>query len=264
MDQFVKRIRQTGSLLDKATRSRARPVRSTENIATVAQSVLEQSSTSTRHRFQNLNISRTSLRRILNKDLGMKPYKVQLVQELKPHDHPLRFRFAYYFRYSALNGLNNAWLKMSIFIEKSSFLTKLIFTSVNKQNCRIWGSENPHVVMKKSMHPQRETIWCGFWSGGIIGPFFFEKEQGAAIIVNGERYRAMLNEFLLLKFEEEDTDDIWFQQDGASCHTANATIDLLRTVFENRIISRNVNCRLAAIWLRWTIFYREPSRMSYA
>jgi len=40
MDQFVKRIRQTGSLLDKAT-SRARPVRSIENIAAVAQSVLE-------------------------------------------------------------------------------------------------------------------------------------------------------------------------------------------------------------------------------
>jgi len=64
----MKRIRQTGSLLDKATRSRARPVRSTENIA-AAQNVLEQSSTSTRHRSQNLNISRTSLRRILNKDL---------------------------------------------------------------------------------------------------------------------------------------------------------------------------------------------------
>jgi len=107
--------------LDKATRSRARLVRSTENIVAVAQSMLEQASTSTRHRFQNLNISRTSLRRILNKDLGMKQYKVQLVQELKPHDHPMRFRF---------NGLNNVWLKMSIFTEKSSFLTKLIFTSV--------------------------------------------------------------------------------------------------------------------------------------
>ena len=22
------------------------------------------------------------------------------------------------------------------------------------------------------MHPQRETVWCGFWYGGIIGPFF--------------------------------------------------------------------------------------------
>jgi len=71
------------------------------------------------------------------------------------------------------------------------------------------------------------TVWCGFWSGGIIGPFFFENEQGAAVTVNGKRYRAMLTEFLLLKFEEEDTDDIWFQQNGAPCHTANATIDLL-------------------------------------
>jgi len=55
--------------------------------------------------------------------------------------------------------------------------------------------------MEKSMHPQRGTVWCGFWSGGNIGLFFFENEQGA---VNGERYRAMLNEFLLPKFEEED------------------------------------------------------------
>ena len=46
VDQFVKRIRQIGSLLDKATRSRARLVRSTENIAAVAQNVLEQPSTS--------------------------------------------------------------------------------------------------------------------------------------------------------------------------------------------------------------------------
>jgi len=78
-----------------------------------------------------------------------------------------------------------------------------------------------------------------FGPAAIIGSFFFKNEQGAA--VNGERYRAMLNEFLLPKFEEEDTDDIWFQQDGAPCHTANATIDLLRSVFENRIISRNAD-----------------------
>ena len=57
-------------------------------------------------------------------------------------------------------------------------------------------------------------------------------------VVNGERYRAMLNEFLFQKIEEDDM-DIWFQQDGASFHTANVTIDLLCTVFENRIISRN-------------------------
>ena len=118
---------------------------------------------------------------------------------------------------------------------------------MNKQNCRIWGDR------ESRRHGEADASitsdWCGFWSGGIIGPFFFENEQGAAVTVNSERYRAMLNEFLLPKFEEENTDDIWFQQDGAPCHTANATIDLLRTVFENRIISRNADVnshRLAA------------------
>ena len=65
------------------------------------------------------------------------------------------------------------------------------------------------------MHP-RVTVSCGFWYGDIIGPSFFENKQGAAVMVNGDRYRAMLNEFLFPKIEEDDMDDIWFQQDGAT------------------------------------------------
>lgn len=89
------------------------------------------------------------------------------------------------------------------------------------------------------MHPSRVTVWCGFWSKGIIGPFFFENEEGETVTVNGGRYRAMLCEYLFTTIEDEDLGDIWIQQDGATCHTANVTIDLLRTVFGNRIISRN-------------------------
>ena len=62
----MKRVRETGSLLDKTTRSRSRPVYSAENIAAVSQSVLEHPSTSTRHRSQELNILRISLRRIFH------------------------------------------------------------------------------------------------------------------------------------------------------------------------------------------------------
>ena len=65
-----------------------------ENIAAVGESMCEALSTWIHRRSQQFVISETSLRRILRKDLGMLPYKVQLVQELKPIDHPMRFRFA--------------------------------------------------------------------------------------------------------------------------------------------------------------------------
>ena len=36
------------------------------------------------------------------------------------------------------------------------------------------------------------------------------------------------NKFLFTKSEEEDIGNIWFEQDGATCHTAEATLDVLR------------------------------------
>ena len=53
---------------------------------------------------------------------------------------------------------------------------------VRKQNCRIWDTENAHAYIEKPTHPKRVTVWCGFWSRGIIGPFF-ENEQGETVIV---------------------------------------------------------------------------------
>ena len=47
---------------------------------------------------------------------------------------------------------------------------------VNKQNCGIWGTENPYAYIEKPTHPKRVIVWCGFWSRCIIGPFFFENE----------------------------------------------------------------------------------------
>ena len=51
----------------------------------------------------------------------------------------------------------------------------------------------------------------------------------------------MMNELLFTKFEGKDIDNIWFQQDSATCHTAEATLEVLRPVFEDRIISRRAD-----------------------
>ena len=90
----VKKVKETGILIDKPKRDKPKTVRTPENIAAVAESVCEAPSTSIHRRCQQLNISETSLRQILHKDLSMTPHNVKLLQELKPIDHPMRFRFA--------------------------------------------------------------------------------------------------------------------------------------------------------------------------
>ena len=57
------------------------------------------------------------------------------------------------------------------------------------------------------------------------------KEQGETVTVNGFRNRAMLNEFLFTKIEDQDIGNIWFQQ----------VCDVLRPVSEDRIISRRAD-----------------------
>ena len=116
----------------------------------------------------------------MHKDLGLKAYKVQLTQEFKPVDHEQCRDFA-------------DWV-LEMHENDPEFHRKTILTDeahfhlggyVNKQNCRIWGSKNLRVSVEKPLHPQRVTVWCGLWFGGVIGPYFFENEVGSTVKVNG-------------------------------------------------------------------------------
>ncbi|GFW34592.1 uncharacterized protein TNCV_952201 [Trichonephila clavipes] len=86
---------------------------------------------------------------------------------------------------------------------------------VNKQNCRIWSEANPQVYVETPLHPEKLTVWCVLWAGGIIASYFFKNDEG-----------------------HNDVQELWFQQDGATCHTARATIDLLKDTFGDHLISR--------------------------
>ena len=59
--------------------------------------------------------------------------------------------------------------------------------------------------------------------------------------------------------------NIWFQQEGGTCHTAEATLDVLRPVFEDRVISRRTDVvwpSRSCDWHRWIMICRLPSKTS--
>ncbi|GFX80377.1 uncharacterized protein TNCV_3931301 [Trichonephila clavipes] len=39
---------------------------------------------------------------------------------------------------------------------------------VNKQNCRIWSEANLQVCVETPLHPEKLTVWCALWAGGIL------------------------------------------------------------------------------------------------
>ncbi|GFV82014.1 hypothetical protein TNCV_3152121 [Trichonephila clavipes] len=39
---------------------------------------------------------------------------------------------------------------------------------INKQNCRIWSEANPQVYVETPLHPEKLTVWCALWAGGIL------------------------------------------------------------------------------------------------
>ncbi|GFX81451.1 hypothetical protein TNCV_143011 [Trichonephila clavipes] len=39
---------------------------------------------------------------------------------------------------------------------------------VNKQNCRFWSEANPQVYVETPLHPEKLTVWCALWAGGIL------------------------------------------------------------------------------------------------
>ncbi|GFV92594.1 uncharacterized protein TNCV_1374451 [Trichonephila clavipes] len=94
---------------------------------------------------------------------------------------------------------------------------------VSKQKCRIWSEANPQVYVEIPLHPEKLTVWCALWAGGIIGPYFFKNDEGHNVTVNGDRYRAMITNFFISELNNHDVQELWFQQDGAACHTARAT-----------------------------------------
>ena len=64
-------------------------------------------------------------------------------------------------------------------------------------------------------------------------------------MVNGVRYRAMLEDYFWPELDGLDIRDLWFQKDGATSHIAGQTIDLLKGKFGNLFNLEKWSSRMA-------------------
>ena len=161
--------------------------------------------------------------------LGFKPYKVTVVQKLQEPDFNRRTHFCDWYVQSVHDGIVDP--QITFFTDEAWFH---LSGYVNTQNSRHWAVENPHVIHEGQRNEQKVGVWCAISASRIVGPIFYEGT------INSERYIAQILRPFFSELTEEEKTFGFFQQDGATAHTANDSMNVLQSVFEDRIISRGL------------------------
>lgn len=216
-----------GTVIYKSKGGRKRESRSLENIANVEDKIEENPRISIRRLACSLELSRATVHRILQ-EKKYHPYKIKVVQELFEEDLAARVQFCEDFL--ELLESEPEILKLILFTDEANFH---INGAVNRHNCRYWATEDPKELHAVPLHSPKVVVWGGIWSGGVVGPFFFNGS------VNKDSYRAMLQDYLVPLLEETgEMDEIYFMQDGAAPHFAKTVRSFLSDTFPARVIGR--------------------------
>lgn len=175
---------------------------------------------------------------VMRRIVGYYPYKIHSLHQLCDRDAEVRQTFA--LQFLARMAVDAAWPWNILWTDEAHFYLN---GKVNTHNCRIWATENPRAIDQVSLHPAKITVWCGFTSTFIIGPYFFEEVTPTGFktcSVNGQRYRDMLTTFVIPELQQRHrVQETIFMQDGAPPHIHRGVQQVLRQTFTDaRVISR--------------------------
>lgn len=231
---LIQRFEELGSVEDRPRSGRPRvPEETIEFVADSTIQIQSESSIGTASCSdvaKKMSMPLSTVRKILREYLNWRPYRLQIVQELKENDSISRMQFAR--EMIERIDSSSSFLFSILWSDEAHFsLDGCVFT----RQCIIWAPEKPTTPITKPLHSPKVTVWVGFTSEFILEPFFFEGT------VNSENYLFLLQHHLvpLLKQRRKFSKTI-FQQDGASPHVAGVVQTFLRENFgEERIISRS-------------------------
>lgn len=141
LSRLLKKFCKLGTVADAPRAGRPRSARSRSNINAVARKYRKNPRLSlNRSNYSFPSLSRTSLWRILRKDLNKKPFRPKKVQGLKPTDPDIRMFFC--------NIMQQKIRKRNWFLRSIVWSDEAIFKlngMVNTHNVVYWSDSNPHI-----------------------------------------------------------------------------------------------------------------------
>ena len=221
MQSWSRKLFETGNILDLPRSGRPD---TRHNVSDdVFDSVVLDPKLSTRKRSHSLAIPRTTLRRVLKKDLGLHPYKPLRVQFLSHVDYEARVDCCTHI----LDTIPLLRDRMNVFFSDEC----AVYSDAHAKNVVWWSRENPHFYQQVQQHPPSVMIWCAISGRHLIGPYFIDDH------VNAQSYlRLLQNEFIPRLGDLGLLNTAYFMQDGAPPHTARIIRNYLNETLPGRWI----------------------------
>ncbi|GFV56427.1 uncharacterized protein TNCV_1709771 [Trichonephila clavipes] len=216
----------------KAARNRDRMARTELNEEIVLDMVETTPSSSTRGIANEIGISYSSVRKILD-DSALHPFHYQRVQSLKECDFAPRETFSQWYLQQRI--ANPFFAASVLFTDEASFSREGIF---NTHNSHSWAAANAHVTRTRAAQDRfLVNIWAGILGDHLIGPYILPDR------LTGPRYLIFLEQVLPELLDSAHVTaatrtSMWFQQDGAPAHFSISVRNHLDATCGERWIGR--------------------------
>lgn len=230
----IKRYNDTGSIAKRNNGGRRRNATSPEMVRKLKKRIVRNPKQSANKLAGQLNVSATSVRRMLKIDLELKPYKIQKVQDLTPAQKKVRLQRARVLKALAASGD----LPNIVFSDEKIFTIQQF---VNKQNDRVWlpGKSADNLDQRlayRKQAPASVMVWAAVTAEGRTPLVFIE--QGVKVNQQIYRQKVLSRELIPWARKQFGSRPWTFQQDSAPAHKARATQDFLRTRIPRLISSQ--------------------------
>ena len=178
-----------------------------------------------------LDLPYTIVWKILRETLNFFPYKINLTTELTDQHKRIRLEYSHW-----LLSKPATFPDQVIWSDEKLYL---LHTCPNHQNERVWVHRGEDPVIEEACRVQggpKIMCWGMMVEGRVYVKWFDVGERE-----NTEVYiRDVLEGFMWPIIQTlPNKSRLWFQQDGARCHTSNLSLEWIREKFGTRVISGN-------------------------